>query len=546
MGSLRGFPAEPVVRTLCRCQDALKLTRAHAAVVVKLAQCKVRIGWSSSGSAMGEHSAVGVQGAAARRRAWRHAKTRFNDAWGGHRYACLGALRGAGSTVCAAVRDAATASSSSADLVSRALNGLMQACCEHGTCACLMPACVRLSAARLPHRSPEQRTPHLAPHLAQDCLELAQSSLRAELKRCGQERSRLEAEQERRERERKAERDEWSARQALHRTATEAQRREAAAREADVERMAREDERCEWNKSQADGWKRAQAAQEARDRAAAEARVKAELERERLRKEEQQRAREHERDRAAAAVAAAKAKEVEDAAAKAARRKEAQARQQSAGREAAQEEAAGGRQSSSGSSSWWSFNARARWASGAASRRHKEEVREATEENKGSRARHQSGRASAAGAPPPAPAAAVAVPPQGGAPQGSAAQQAAREAAERQQAHRSTVQKEQKEALLRVMRARASDPHAVLGVPVGSSLTLTAKDITKLFRQQSLLIHPDKNSAPEAEEAFKKLQVTPARVMRRPCMVCAWLVDPLSHACCRLLVGLMLRLMLHL
>ena len=29
--------------------------------------------------------------------------------------------------------------------------------------------------------------------------------------------------------------------------------------------------------------------------------------------------------------------------------------------------------------------------------------------------------------------------------------------------------------------------------------------VTKAFRQQSLLVHPDKNSAPEAEEAFKRV-----------------------------------------
>ena len=35
---------------------------------------------------------------------------------------------------------------------------------------------------------------------------------------------------------------------------------------------------------------------------------------------------------------------------------------------------------------------------------------------------------------------------------------------------------------------------------------LSAAAITKAFRQQSLLVHPDKNPAAEAEEAFKRLQ----------------------------------------
>ena len=35
---------------------------------------------------------------------------------------------------------------------------------------------------------------------------------------------------------------------------------------------------------------------------------------------------------------------------------------------------------------------------------------------------------------------------------------------------------------------------------------MTTAEITKAFRQQSLLVHPDKNSDPKAEEGFKKLQ----------------------------------------
>lgn len=54
----------------------------------------------------------------------------------------------------------------------------------------------------------------------------------------------------------------------------------------------------------------------------------------------------------------------------------------------------------------------------------------------------------------------------------------------------------------------ARPPHTtqVMGLAASGGLP-TVKEITKAFRQQSLLVHPDKNSAPEAEEAFKRLQV---------------------------------------
>lgn len=73
------------------------------------------------------------------------------------------------------------------------------------------------------------------------------------------------------------------------------------------------------------------------------------------------------------------------------------------------------------------------------------------------------------------------------------------------QEHEKKVQSNQAATLRRVLRADSADPRSVLGLPPRSELDV--KEITKLFRQQSLLVHPDKNPASEAEEAFKKLKL---------------------------------------
>ena len=75
---------------------------------------------------------------------------------------------------------------------------------------------------------------------------------------------------------------------------------------------------------------------------------------------------------------------------------------------------------------------------------------------------------------------------------------------EKQRNHRESVQKQQGEAVQRILRADERDRRTILNLSHTSSLTTA--EVTKAFRQQSLLVHPDKNSAADAEEAFKKLQ----------------------------------------
>jgi hypothetical protein len=76
---------------------------------------------------------------------------------------------------------------------------------------------------------------------------------------------------------------------------------------------------------------------------------------------------------------------------------------------------------------------------------------------------------------------------------------------EKQRVHRESVQRQQAEALQRILRADPKDYRTVLNLP-GAAGDIQSSQLTKAFRQQSLLVHPDKNAAPNAEEGFKKLQ----------------------------------------
>jgi len=59
--------------------------------------------------------------------------------------------------------------------------------------------------------------------------------------------------------------------------------------------------------------------------------------------------------------------------------------------------------------------------------------------------------------------------------------------------------------MTRELRADPKDYRTVLNLP-GAAGDIQSSQLTKAFRQQSLLVHPDKNAAPNAEEGFKKLQ----------------------------------------
>lgn len=78
-----------------------------------------------------------------------------------------------------------------------------------------------------------------------------------------------------------------------------------------------------------------------------------------------------------------------------------------------------------------------------------------------------------------------------------------RETEARERAHRDKVETEQSAALRRILQTAANDARGILNLPKRS--VSSVGEITRAFRQQSLLVHPDKNRAPDAEEAFKKV-----------------------------------------
>ncbi|CAH1395752.1 unnamed protein product [Nezara viridula] len=57
------------------------------------------------------------------------------------------------------------------------------------------------------------------------------------------------------------------------------------------------------------------------------------------------------------------------------------------------------------------------------------------------------------------------------------------------------------EAMKRLLSCKGKDPYSILGV----TSTCTDEEIKKYYKSQALLVHPDKNSQPGAEEAFKIL-----------------------------------------
>ena len=75
---------------------------------------------------------------------------------------------------------------------------------------------------------------------------------------------------------------------------------------------------------------------------------------------------------------------------------------------------------------------------------------------------------------------------------------------EKQRKHREEVQSTQSAALQSILRAGEKDLRTILNL--SQTDALTTGEVTKAFRKQSLLVHPDKNSDPRAEEGFKKLQ----------------------------------------
>ncbi|KAJ7328189.1 Cleavage inducing molecular chaperone [Desmophyllum pertusum] len=56
-------------------------------------------------------------------------------------------------------------------------------------------------------------------------------------------------------------------------------------------------------------------------------------------------------------------------------------------------------------------------------------------------------------------------------------------------------------AVMHMLQNKDNDPYSVLGVPRDA----TDDDIRKQYRKLAVLIHPDKNTHPQADEAFKTL-----------------------------------------
>jgi hypothetical protein len=344
----------------------------------------------------------------------------------------------------------------------------------------------------------------------------ASKPLHKEARRIGARLSELQdveaVQRQRRDSERQDERAEWAARQALHRRVAEAelkQRRQtaaAAAAEAEAEEQAR------MRAAERQAWHRSQAAETARSEAArkdfeARARASAEAEREASRR----------RGAEARNAQSTRAKDTVE-----------QASPSECGGASACAGAAGG------GGSWWGARAWSRAASGPR-RNSASSNRESTADSAASREApslqpasphpHQANerttsqqRQELESEAASARAAQVAQ---------AAAMQAARDEAarrtaedEKQRQHRESVEREQAEALQRILRADADDYRVILNLPRGTSWsTLTTTGVTKAFRQQSLLVHPDKNAAPNADEGFKRLQAAYALLKEELCQL---------------------------
>ena len=73
--------------------------------------------------------------------------------------------------------------------------------------------------------------------------------------------------------------------------------------------------------------------------------------------------------------------------------------------------------------------------------------------------------------------------------------------------HRSQVERDQAQALQRILRANPRDYRTILNLHQrGAGGVLTISEVTKAFRQVSLLVHPDKNSSSTASDGFQRLQ----------------------------------------
>uniref|UniRef100_A0A171AFF0 Dnaj homolog dnj-5 n=1 Tax=Triatoma infestans TaxID=30076 RepID=A0A171AFF0_TRIIF len=67
--------------------------------------------------------------------------------------------------------------------------------------------------------------------------------------------------------------------------------------------------------------------------------------------------------------------------------------------------------------------------------------------------------------------------------------------------HNITLPASGSDAIKRLLSCKGKDPYSILGV----TSTCTDEEIKKYYKSQALLVHPDKNSQPGAEEAFKIL-----------------------------------------
>jgi len=75
------------------------------------------------------------------------------------------------------------------------------------------------------------------------------------------------------------------------------------------------------------------------------------------------------------------------------------------------------------------------------------------------------------------------------------------------------------EAMKRLLACKGKDPYSILGV----TPTCSDDDIKKYYKRQAVLVHPDKNNQPGAEEAFKIL-VHAFDIIGEPVMKCLFFI----------------------
>ena len=127
LGALPPATTEQAASVVSGMQAVTVRTQRRVHSSVRLAECRVQLGWMHGGSAYGEWTVDGVLQAAARRGAWESVHSActawesvsgaFTAGWDEHCAACLSCIEGASDAVVRVVNDAANAAHVSAEAV---------------------------------------------------------------------------------------------------------------------------------------------------------------------------------------------------------------------------------------------------------------------------------------------------------------------------------------------------------------------------------------------------------------------------------------------